>query len=71
MGGDVRAYVGLMEAIFFPSDDGTHSLLMKSPVGWIYVRPFGAVSWTCKSVILFFYEYVCRGDAGLLRMEKE
>jgi hypothetical protein len=40
--------VGLIEAIFFPSDDLTHVLLMNKPMGWVYLRPLGAVSCTDK-----------------------
>lgn len=31
----------------------THSLLMKRPVGWMYFLPFGAVSSTERSDIVF------------------
>lgn len=41
-----------MEGIFFPDWDGTNSLLMKRPSGWVYLRPFGAVRSVKRSDIL-------------------
>lgn len=41
-------YVGFMLVILLPSEDGIHSLSMKSPVGWVYVRPLGAVRVTSR-----------------------
>jgi hypothetical protein len=38
--------------IFSPDFDLTHSLLMKRPVGWTYLRPFGAVNSIDRSDIL-------------------
>lgn len=46
------AYVGLMEVIFLSSLLFTHSLLMNSPVGWIYFRPLGAVSSIDRSAMV-------------------
>lgn len=37
-------YVGLIVVIIWPLDDFIHSLLIKSPVGCVQVRPLGAVS---------------------------
>jgi hypothetical protein len=44
--------VGLIEVIFSPDFAGTNSLLMNRPSGWVYLRPFGAVSSTERSDIL-------------------
>lgn len=41
-----------MLVIFSPDFDLTHSLLMKIPVGWVYLRPFGAVNSMVRSDIL-------------------
>lgn len=38
-----KSYVGFTLVILFPLLDLTHSLLMKRPVGWVYLTPFGAV----------------------------
>jgi hypothetical protein len=46
------AYVGLMEVIFSPSLDLTHSLLMNKPIGCSYLTPLGAVRLTTRSAIL-------------------
>lgn len=35
-----------MEANLSPDLEGTNSLLMNRPMGWEYLRPFGAVNWT-------------------------
>jgi hypothetical protein len=43
---------GLILVIFSPELPLTHSLLMKRPVGWMYFRPFGAVSSTVRSDIV-------------------
>jgi hypothetical protein len=45
-------YVGLMLVIFSPELDLTNSLLMKSPVGNVILRPLGAVSSTFRSAML-------------------
>ena len=45
-------YVGFMLVIFSPDFAATHSLLMKRPVGWVYLRPLGAVSSTARSDML-------------------
>lgn len=36
-------YVGFMLSIFLPALEATNSLLMKRPMGWVYLRPLGAV----------------------------
>lgn len=36
--------LGFMLVIFSPDFDLTNSLLMKRPVGWVYLWPLGAVS---------------------------
>ena len=41
-----NAYVGFMLVTLSPLLDFTHSLLMKRPVGWVYLTPLGAVSST-------------------------
>lgn len=38
------AYAGSRDAIVSPLDDAINSLLMKRPVGWFHLMPFGAVS---------------------------
>jgi hypothetical protein len=48
----VEAYVGLIDTIFSPFLEATHSLLMNKPVGCVYLRPLGAVSSTDKLDIL-------------------
>ena len=45
----VGTYVGFMLVIVLPSEDGVNSLLMNRPVGWVYLRPLGAVSSTVRS----------------------
>ena len=40
----IQAYVGLILVIFSPDLGFTNSLLIKMPVGWMYLRPLGAVS---------------------------
>lgn len=45
-------HVGLIEVNFCPVELLTHSLLMNNPVGWMYFRPFGAVSSICRSDIV-------------------
>ena len=47
-----RANVGFMLVIFPPFLDATHSLLMKRPMGCLYLRPFGAVSSISRSDML-------------------
>lgn len=42
-------YVGFMDVIFSPDFDLTNSLLMNSPIGWVYLRPLGAVNSTKRS----------------------
>lgn len=37
-------YAGSIEVIVLPLFAFTNSLLMNRPVGWLYLRPFGAVS---------------------------
>ncbi len=39
-----ETHVGLILVILFPDLDLTNLLLMKRPVGWVYLRPLGAVS---------------------------
>jgi hypothetical protein len=41
-----------MDAIFSPSEDLTHLLLMNSPVGWDQTRPLGAVNCTDKEAMM-------------------
>lgn len=41
---NVSTHVGLMLTTVLPLLDLTHSLLMNSPVGCVYLTPFGAVS---------------------------
>ena len=41
-----------MEVILLPLDEATHSLFMKRPVGWVYFKPLGAVSWIVRSDIV-------------------
>lgn len=48
------AYEGLMLVIFSPDLAFTHSLLMKRPVGWMYLWPLGAVSSTERSDMLLY-----------------
>lgn len=43
---------GFIVVIFSPDFDFTHSLLMKIPVGCVYLRPFGAVNSIVRSDIL-------------------
>jgi hypothetical protein len=65
-GGGWEAYVGLIEIIFLSSLLLTHSLLIKSPVGWVYFRPLGAVSSSDRSDILFDVLNSLRGCARSL-----
>ena len=44
--------VGFMLVIISPDFALTHSLLMKRPVGCVYLRPLGAVSSTARSDML-------------------
>jgi hypothetical protein len=46
-----EAYLGFMVVIFSPFLDLTHSLLIKRPIGWVYLRALGAVSSMDKSDI--------------------
>lgn len=45
-------YLGFIEVMVSPDLDLTNSLLMKRPRGWVYLRPFGAVSSTKRSDML-------------------
>lgn len=42
--------VGFMDVIFEEVEEGTKALLMKRPVGCVYLRPLGAVSSTERSL---------------------
>ena len=44
--------MGFMLVIFSPFLDLTHSLLMKRPIGCLYLRPLGAVSSISRSDML-------------------
>lgn len=46
------SYVGFIEVIFSPDLDLTNSLLMKRPMGCVYLRPLGAVSSMLRSVMM-------------------
>lgn len=45
-------YLGFIEVMVSPDLDLTNSLLMNSPLGCVYLRPFGAVSSTNRSDML-------------------
>jgi len=56
-------YVGFMLSIFLPALEATNSLLMKRPIGWVYLRPLGAVRVTERSDMM----YVLRGNLNVNR----
>lgn len=72
--------MGLMLVIFSPDFDFTNSLLMKIPIGCLYLRPLGAVSSTERSAILrllvlnvrilVIYMLGRRANAGVLVIAK-
>ena len=45
-------YAGSIDVIVEPLEDLTNSLLMKRPVGWDHVLPFGAVRGTVRSAMV-------------------
>lgn len=51
--GEGLLYVGFMLSIFSPALEVTNSLLMKRPMGWVYLRPLGAVRVTERSDMMY------------------
>ena len=48
----LETYAGSIDVIVEPLEDLTNSLLMKRPVGWDQVLPFGAVRGTVRSAMV-------------------
>lgn len=61
-------YAGSREMIVWPDEAGTNSLLMKSPVGWVYRCPLGVTTSIDRLILtvlgkiigLFGYDYSAR-----------
>lgn len=64
---DHVTYVGLIEMILSLDLDATNSLFMKSPVGWVYVRPLGAVSSTESVAILSGFDSLLNENSRALK----
>jgi hypothetical protein len=47
----LMAHAGSIDVIVWPFDERTNSLLMNSPVGCVYLLPFGASSSTESDMI--------------------
>ena len=63
-GGEGLLYVGSMLSIFLPALEATNSLLMKRPMGWVYLRPLGAVRVMERSDMMY-------ADRGNRQRQKE
>lgn len=59
-----------MLAIFSPSEDFTHWLLMKSPVGCVHERPLGAVHCTFNEAIVEVANKSCASKVGFRQRYK-
>jgi len=70
-------YAGSREVIVWPDEAGTNSLLMKSPVGWVYRCPLGVTTSIDRLILtvlgkiigLFGYDYSARYLVDILRRE--